>query len=124
MKMPKKVYVGHRVYRITRDAKQTPEHGNTDSLYAGYNGMSYHHDGVIWIADTVPDDAVVEILLHEIMHCCIGAMGIQPALRKAAQKDKDPEEGYVLVLAAGLCAVMGDPRNAKVKAFLFPATEG
>lgn len=123
MKMPKTFYVGHREYRITRKAEKTPDRGNTDDLHASYNGMSYHHEGLVWIAPGIGEDIEREILLHEVMHSCIGAMGIQPALRKAARKSDDPEEGYVLAIAAGLTAVMQDPRNVALRTYLFGSVE-
>lgn len=116
--LPKSVTVGHLVYSIHTDRSEILAEPDGDEAGARC-GESFHASHQIWInTDSVAVEEIKDTLLHEILHCCIAASGLNWLLPRT--KRQDIEEAYVSVLTFPLANVLRD--NPAVTAYLFSST--
>ena len=93
--MIKKVKVLHRTYEV----KAMPA---LEVAATGNHGVSKHREGIVEIDTSAKSDEVADTLLHEIMHCVVDTMGLQPVLEKGS------EENIICCLSHGITTVFKD----------------
>ena len=111
MKLPKKVKVGYKTYKIKE--WESAEDRHSHSL-----GAARHHEAEIFIdTHSVNETEVVNTMLHEILHCISWTYGLQ-----ADFGSQEFEEKIVNTVANGLIETMQS--NKDVFQFILDNCDG